>query len=84
MVNNKIYTFITKTKSATSGFYFIFEGKISSTQWISSVKDGFHCGALLRLRGSLDFARDDGTRSGIFTRKDDLSRRFFGFFKPSE
>ena len=30
---------------------------------------------LLRLRGSLDFARDDGTRSGIFTRKDDLSRR---------
>ena len=34
--------------------------------------------------GSLDSARDDGTRSDIFTRKDDLSRRFFGFFKPSE
>ena len=36
------------------------------------------------VRGSLDSARDDGTRSDIFTRKDDLSRRFFGFFKPSE
>ena len=32
---------------------------------------------LLCLRGSLDCARDDGTRSGIFIRKDDLSRRFF-------
>ena len=41
MVNNKIYTFITKTKSAISGFYFIFEGKISSTQWILSVKADF-------------------------------------------
>ena len=30
-----------------------------------------------RVRGSLDNARDDGTRSGIFTRKDDLPRRFF-------
>ena len=40
-----------------SGFYFTFQGKISSTQWISPVKDGFSCVALLRLRGFLHALR---------------------------
>ena len=40
-------------KIRLSGFYFTFLWKISSTQWISPVKDGFHCEALLRLRGFL-------------------------------
>ena len=32
-------------KIRLSGFYFTFLWKISSTQWISPVKDGFHCEA---------------------------------------
>ena len=44
-------------KIRISGFYFIFGRKISSTQWISPVKDGFHCVALLRLRGFLHALR---------------------------
>ena len=34
-----------QNKIRLSGFYFIFQGKISSTKWISPVKDGFHCEA---------------------------------------
>ena len=44
-------------KIRLSGFYFTFLRKISSTQWISPVKDGFHCVALLRLRGFLHALR---------------------------
>ena len=44
-------------KIRLSGFYFTFLRKISSTQWISPVKDGFHCEALLRLRGFLHALR---------------------------
>ena len=34
---------------------------------------------LLRLRGSLDYARDDGTRSGFFTRINAPPGRFFAY-----
>ena len=44
-------------KIRLSGFYFTFLWKISSTQWISPVEDGFHCEALLRLRGFLHALR---------------------------
>ena len=49
----RVLRFYHHNKIRKSGFYFIFQGKISSTQWISPVKDGFHCVALLRLRGFL-------------------------------
>ena len=55
----KSITLSHRNKIRLSGFYFTFLWKISSTQWISPVKDGFHCVVLLRLRGSLDFAQDD-------------------------
>ena len=44
LVEMTIY-FYHHNKIRLSGFYFIFQGKISSTQWISPVKDGFHCKA---------------------------------------
>ena len=52
LVEMTIY-FYHHNKIRKSGFYFTFLWKISSTEWISSVKDGFHCVALLRLRGFL-------------------------------
>ena len=56
-VKRKIITLSHHNKIRISGFYFIFGRKISSTQWISPVEDGFHCVALLRLRGFLHALR---------------------------
>ena len=55
-VKMKSITLSHHNKIRKSGFYFIFQGKISSTKWIS-VKDGFHCVALLCLRGFLHALR---------------------------
>ena len=52
-VKRKSITLSHHNKIRHSGFYFTFQGKISSTQWISPVKDGFRCAALLRFRGFL-------------------------------
>ena len=56
-VKKKSITLSHRNKIRKSGFYFIFGRKISSTQWISPVEDGFHCVALLHLRGFLHALR---------------------------
>ena len=61
----RLYT-LSPQQNSLKRILFHLLGKISSTKWISSVKDGFRCVALLRLRGSLDYARDDGTGSVVF------------------
>ena len=57
MKNKETVLFYHHNKIRLSGFYFTFLWKISSTQWISPVKDGFHCEVLLRLRGFLHALR---------------------------
>ena len=43
---------------------------IYAAMWISCVEDGFRWVVLLRIRGSLDYARDDGTVLRVVTRVD--------------
>ena len=73
----RLYT-LSPQQNSPKRILFHLLGKISSTEWISSVKDGFRCVALLRLRGFLHAFHLVEMTTGM----NDLSGGFFGFFNP--